>query len=263
MTPPEDLRPSPLDWAHLATKTGLSALPIIGGPAAELFSALFAPPLTRRRDEWLRFLAQALKDLEAKVASLSMERLAADEQFVTVVLQGTYIALRNHEPEKLNALRNAVLNAAINRPPDFDLRMMCINLVDLLTPWHMRILSFSKAPEVYLPEDAKASFAATYTRADNFREGDTWRTIERTWVEYDLRDKRIFAFLAKAFPLLRERRAFCERIVNDLEAHGLLDIIGLSPAKSYRRFTTTAFGDVFLDFIAAPPELAEGTHGAI
>ena len=42
-TPPE---PTAGDTAHLITKAGLSAIPILGGPAAELFSALVVPPLS-------------------------------------------------------------------------------------------------------------------------------------------------------------------------------------------------------------------------
>jgi hypothetical protein len=39
------------DIAHTSTKAGLSAIPLVGGPAAEIFAAIITPPLTKRRDE--------------------------------------------------------------------------------------------------------------------------------------------------------------------------------------------------------------------
>jgi hypothetical protein len=36
------------DWTYTLVKAGMSAVPIVGGPVAELFAALIAPPLTKR-----------------------------------------------------------------------------------------------------------------------------------------------------------------------------------------------------------------------
>ena len=33
------------DYAHTTAKAALSALPVVGGPAAELFALVIAPPL--------------------------------------------------------------------------------------------------------------------------------------------------------------------------------------------------------------------------
>jgi hypothetical protein len=55
------------DVAHTIVKAGLSAIPVIGGPAADLFSALIIPPLTKRRDEWIQSIVAGLQNLEEKV----------------------------------------------------------------------------------------------------------------------------------------------------------------------------------------------------
>jgi len=58
MTERQDL-PKPMsgDALHTFVKAGLSAIPIVGGPAAELFAYVVVPPLTKRRDEWLQLIA--------------------------------------------------------------------------------------------------------------------------------------------------------------------------------------------------------------
>ncbi|PWR72560.1 hypothetical protein [Methanospirillum lacunae] len=49
----EDLAPSYGDYAHAGVKAGLSFVPVIGGPISEFFSMVIAPPLEKRRDEWM------------------------------------------------------------------------------------------------------------------------------------------------------------------------------------------------------------------
>ncbi len=53
------------DIAHGATRAILSVVPWIGGSAVELFQFVIAPPLERRRDEWMRLIGEAIRDLEA------------------------------------------------------------------------------------------------------------------------------------------------------------------------------------------------------
>ncbi len=56
------------DVAHTMVKAGLSAIPAVGGPVAEIFAAVIAPPLVKRRDEWIEAIAKHLKELEGKVS---------------------------------------------------------------------------------------------------------------------------------------------------------------------------------------------------
>lgn len=125
------------DVAHALVKGGLSGIPIAGGLASELFELVLAPPLSKRRDEWMESVAKRLQDVEANVASMRN-----DPAFVTTALQATQIALRTHQEEKLEALRNAVVNSAIGTAPQDDLRAIFLNLVDAFTPTHLRILKY-------------------------------------------------------------------------------------------------------------------------
>ncbi len=126
------------DVAHAVVKGVLSTVvPLAGGTAAELFELVLAPPLSKRRDEWMESVAKRLEGVEANVNSMRN-----DPAFVTTALQATQIALRTHQEEKLEALRNAVVNSAIGTAPQDDLRAIFLNLVDAFTPTHLRILKY-------------------------------------------------------------------------------------------------------------------------
>src|SRR4051794_38840164 len=89
-----ELQPTAGDHVHLAVKAALSALPIVGGPAAELFAGIIAPPLARRRDEWLQSIATGLEALKDRVATFDAESLAHNDAFVSVALQASRTALQ-------------------------------------------------------------------------------------------------------------------------------------------------------------------------
>ncbi len=111
---------SPGDVAHAATKAILSAIPVIGGPSAELFAFIFAPPLERRRTEWVETISEVVEELQEKVADVIPEALSQDEAFITAAIHASQIAMRNHQEEKLEALRNAV------RTPPFQMHRTMI-----------------------------------------------------------------------------------------------------------------------------------------
>ena len=123
--------------AHAVVKGALSGVPIVGGLAAELFAVVLAPPLSKRRDEWFESVAERLRAVEAK-----LESLGEDPAFVTTMMHATHIAFRSHQEEKLEALRNAVVNSAIGKAPQDDLQAIFLNLIDAFTPTHLRILKY-------------------------------------------------------------------------------------------------------------------------
>ena len=117
------------DVAHTVVKAGLSAIPFIGGPAAEIFSAIIVPPLSKRRNEWIESIAKGLKTLEEKIDNFNIEALSQNEMFITTVMHASQAAIRNHQKEKLEALRNAVLNAALPNAPEEDIQLMFLNYI--------------------------------------------------------------------------------------------------------------------------------------
>jgi hypothetical protein len=136
LTPPE---PTGGDVAHLIAKAALSAVPIAGGPAAELFAALVIPPLERRRQEWMNEVAEALRRL-ADERRINLEALQNNEAFTSLLVQATVVATRNHHTQKRDALRNSVLNAALPSDLDTDIQLAFVRFVDELSPSHIRLL---------------------------------------------------------------------------------------------------------------------------
>jgi hypothetical protein len=135
------------DVAHTLTKAGLSAIPFVGGPIAELMSLIWEPALSKRRDEWLKRLAEDLELLTIKIDGFKLEDLANNDAFITTTIQASQNAIRNHQKEKLDALRNAVLNSALEKDSNDDLHAFFLTLIERLTVFHIQILQIIASKE--------------------------------------------------------------------------------------------------------------------
>jgi hypothetical protein len=209
----------------------LSGIPIAGGLASEIFNLVIAPPLTKRRDEWMESIAEGLKELEEKVDGFKIEDLSNNASFITTVMHATQAAVRNHQKEKLDALRNAALNAALPNAPEEDLQMMFLNYIDTLTTLHIRILIFFDDPEMYIRK-AKVKIS-------------DWEEIS---------PEGIFFYL---YPHYRDHPQIFNLFVQDLADFKelLLEDKIHSPMKkmAYLRIShTTNIGKQFIKFITSP-----------
>ena len=86
-------------------------------------------------------MAARLSDLEQKVEGFSLASLTDSPDFITAVTTASQIAIRNHSEEKLVALKNAVVNVAMEDELENELYLVFLSLVDALTPLHLRILA--------------------------------------------------------------------------------------------------------------------------
>lgn len=219
------------DVAYKAGKAVLSLIPGIGGAAAEIFSTIIVPPLSKRRDEWIESIAEGLRELVEKVEGFKIEELAKNDIFITTVMHAYQMAIRNHQKEKLEALRNAILNSALPNPPEEDLQLMFLNFVDLFTTWHFRILMFLNKPIVWA-EKHGVRFPPTL-------EDYLGETLEI------------------AFPELKGKKDFYTLIENDLDIRELISIGNPRRpiAKPYLpKSFTTDIGKQFIKFITPPIE---------
>jgi hypothetical protein len=149
------------DYLHAITKGSLSAVPIIGGVVSELFTLVLAPTLSERRDIWLQQLAEDLDALKRKVDGFTIESLGNKPEFVSAVLKASQSALMTHQNEKHDALRNAVMNVAAGTAPNDDLQSIFLSLIDLLTPYHLRLLK-----QFSLQRSVRVSDAPSWLKAD-------------------------------------------------------------------------------------------------
>jgi hypothetical protein len=224
-------KPTKADAVHTIVKAGLGAIPYVGSAAAETFAAIIVPPLTRRRDEWIKSIADGLNELQAKVDGFKIENLANNETFITTVMYASQVAIRNHQKEKLGALRNAVINSALGINIDEDNQQMFLEYVDSLTPSHLKVLSFLDDPRNYGQRNG--------VRFGNYMGG------------------AVSTILEEAIPELRDKRAFYDQLFTDLSNRGLTSTdrnsmhAMMTESGMFDRRTTDT-GRVFLKFITSP-----------
>lgn len=208
------------DAIHTIAKAGLSAIPLVGGPAAELFQSLVQPPLEKRRIAWMEEVGEKLQDLEQK--GLTIEKLQSDERFISTVMHASHVAMRTHQKEKLAALRNAIVNVARGQSPDEAVQHMFLDFVDSLSEIHIRILRLFQKP----------------TPPPNISMGGLSSVLEHN------------------MPELCGRRDIYDQFWRDLHLRGLVNTNGLHTTMSGSGLAekrTTALGDEFLKFITESP----------
>jgi hypothetical protein len=213
------------DVVHTVGRAIASFIP----SGVELLNSIIMPPLEKRRDEWVESIAKRLVQLERDVSDLGLADLSKNDAFVSSVLQASRIAMRTHQEEKLEALRNAVLNSAIPGAPDDDLQLMFLNFVDTFTPWHLRVLAFLNDPKCWLDRNE--------VRYQHFSMGG------------------ISTVLDLAFPALASRSDFCDQLAKDLYVRGLLnteELHMIMTADGMLSSRTTKLGKAFLKFTSEP-----------
>ncbi|MGN6656880.1 MAG: hypothetical protein ACTHJ9_16250 [Rhodanobacter sp.] len=207
------------DIVHALAKAGLSAIPILGGPAAELFQLVIQPPLERRRAEWMAAIGEKLQELEDR--GVPLDDLAKNEEFISAVMHASNMALRTHQQEKLEALRNAVLNVAVGQAPDDALQHMFFRWIESLSPLHLRVLKLFQAP----------------TSQSGLSMGGLNSVLEHN------------------MPELRGKRHIYDQVWKDLYSSGLVNTENLHVTMSGNGLTakrTSELGDAFIAFIAEP-----------
>jgi hypothetical protein len=221
--------PTDADFAHGAARAALAAIPVVGGSITEVMSMVLAPAIARRRDTWLKELADGLDEAERKIDGFRIENLENDEAFVSAMIEATRSAISTHKSEKRTALRNALLHIALHRSTDEDQQQMFLRYIDELTAWHLRILALFRDPPKYL---------AAKGRGANYYMGSASQVLE------------------DAYPELSGKREIYDQIAADLASRGLVGsagfLHGMMTAQGMVAKRTTVLADSFLDFIADP-----------
>jgi hypothetical protein len=243
------------DWAYAGRKGLASMIPFVGGIGSELLG-LLSSPLAQRRDAWLEDLERRLRDLEGRVAGFRFDDLGANQQFISATLQATQDALRTNQQEKLEALRNAVVNVALGRDHDANRQVQFLSLVDRFSAAHLTLLRFFQDPAAHF--ERRGLPVPTLPVGGNFLANE---------------------FVSNAMPELREglrspvegrdaaSRQMIELFLNDLISSKLILLNRVNETWSIPRFksqptpypaqpVTTQLGDDFLSFITEPRDEA-------
>lgn len=226
-----------VDAAHALVKGTISSVPYVGGLASEIFSLVIAPSIEKRRDDWFRSIGERLSELEGKAEGFSVENLKANESFTTTFTNATILALRTHQEEKLETLRNAIINAALPGSPEDDIQILFLHFVDAFTKYHIKILDFLKDPNKW-SEREKAGLP-------KFSDG-----------QYGF-IKPIRIMILMAFPELKESEGFLDQLIYDLDSRGLIDTKSRVKDEivEITKSNLTDLGKDFVSFISEPQEL--------
>jgi hypothetical protein len=206
----------------------VSSIPFIGGAVAELLGLVIQPAVEHRREEWFQQLGRAFEELRRRLDGFDPAELAKNEVFVTAVITTSNAALRTHEAEKLEALRNAVVNSGLPMAPQEHVQLMFIRMVDELTAFHLRLLAYCRDPEAWL----------------------TTHGIAKPNIYMGPR----MAVAIVAMPELEHDAPTYKQAVRDLVARGLLQdsLDGMVSQQALYDSLTTEFGNRFLSYISPP-----------
>ncbi len=79
-------------------------------------------------------IAESLEELQNKVEGFDVHSLCEDELFISVLNRASQLAISNRQEEKIDALKNVVINTALKISIDENEEMIFINMIDSLTP---------------------------------------------------------------------------------------------------------------------------------
>lgn len=213
------------DKVLAVSKMLINLIPVVGSSANDLIAMIITPPLQKRKDEWIKSIAEELIKTKEKVEGFKFEDLQNNELFVTTFIHATQTAIKNHQKEKLEALRNSVLNSTKINAPDEDLQLIFISLIDSYTQWHLRVLKFFDDPKKWGNENGVK------------------------YPEYSAGSP--IALLEIAFPELQNKKDFTHKVISDLCASRLMEggeYVTMTANGMYSS-RTMQMGKQFLEFI--------------
>jgi hypothetical protein len=234
MTENQDLHPPAItgaDHGHAAGRAILSAIPVAGGAVVEIFNALLTPPIEQRRMHWMASVASAIEQLQKFDAGI-VEKLKNSEQFQSVLLHASWAAVRNHQLEKLTALKNSVLNAARGTSTSEDLQLLFVRYVDELTPLHLTVLNF-----LVKNESEVLNFESYQSLFDFF--------VTKTGLQLDKNFFKLVSDDLKARSLVR-----ISEHLTDFPGLYEADLLSVGGDKDSPRILVTDLGRAFITFIS-------------
>lgn len=222
LTPP---KPGASDLAHAGVRSVVGAIPFAGATGIEIFNAVVKPPYEKRLDCWRRDIGEAVSMLKEE-KGLNIEDLSSNEFFIDIITQATQTALKTSQSEKRDALKNAVLNTAMDESPDESLNYIFLRFIDEFTVWHLKAIQLVYAPEIVAKQTGT-----------------------------DVRGTRKYILIELMFyvyPKLKEQEGFIKQVLSELHNRGLmiakLESVTYLGSNIIKNFETD-LGRKFYDFI--------------
>ncbi len=141
------------DKNYGAIKALIGVVPGIGGGVAEFYSTYITAPSQKRLYAFLEKLIDELQSLEAQVSSFSIESLQENASFSTILSQALEIVKRNHQEEKLEALKNLILNSVLQDSIEDDIKLLFLDLINELKVSHLHLMHLLYKPYRYTEKE--------------------------------------------------------------------------------------------------------------
>lgn len=233
---PDPVPPFPMDddrsvGFHVAMGTLDAAASLVPGASygvQQLVRQFIGEPLERRREAWFTTLGLGVRELQDRLDGFDPASLSENEEFISTVAETTRIAMATHRAEKLEALRNVVLNVAAGVHLDDVLQGAFLGYVDRFSGLHLKVLKMLSNP---------AAVPAMAARAENLMTGSLGVLFEA------------------ALPELGANNSLLGRVIADLSQEGLTEGAKLNTmmtGSGLLEKRTSQFGDSFLQFITSP-----------
>lgn len=219
--------PSEVGWireiADAVGRAALSAIPFAGGAAVEIFQYATNRGRTGRFQAWMADVSDTLNR-----HGVALDTLADNEGFLDAVGPATRAAVETASTEKIEALRNAVVNATVAPNTRADRHAILMNVLTGLTPTHIKLLRLFDDPRKWFT-DAKID-------PPNLMMGGQHAVVER------------------AYPELAADATLLDRAVRDLDQQGLSSIAlrTMMSGDGIMSRRTLGLGAELLEFITEP-----------
>jgi len=115
-------------------------------PIFRFLDSAFRGLISRRQEKWNGMVADVFAEIREQAGESQAEAVLNSEHFLTVVMEATLIACRNHDEEKILALRNAIRNSGLSNEPEEPVQVMFLRLIDYLTPLHLTTVALLNDP---------------------------------------------------------------------------------------------------------------------
>lgn len=127
-------------------RKGLIELLPAGSGLSVFYSKYVTNPAQERLRKFLEVLVNELKRVEDTVNIFSLESLESNPLFTTMLIRSLEIARRDHQKEKLNALKNLILNSAFQNTVKEDIELVFLDLISELKVSHLHLLHLLHEP---------------------------------------------------------------------------------------------------------------------
>ncbi len=123
-------------------KSAIGDIIPMGNTLTSVFSSFVSPKNEKRREEFLRDVAYWIMKLSRQNETFKPENLMNDEKFISSIQLVVSISVKTYQKEKLEALRNALLNTIVMKDLDENFKLLFFTYIEDITVIHIDIIKF-------------------------------------------------------------------------------------------------------------------------